>query len=59
VCASVLTPAGATGKPVIFGVLTCLTEEQALQRAGLLPGITHNHGSDWGSAAIEMASFLA
>ena len=43
--------------PVIFGVLTCLTEEQALERAGigrLKKG--HNHGEDWGSAAVEMAS---
>lgn len=47
-----------TGVPVIFGVLTTLTEEQALERAGLgRPGIQgHNHGEDWGSAAVEMAS---
>ncbi|KAI0006178.1 Lumazine synthase [Russula compacta] len=46
-----------TRVPVIFGVLTCLTEEQALERAGigrLKKG--HNHGEDWGSAAVEMAS---
>jgi len=46
-----------TGVPVIFGVLTTLNEEQALERAGvgrLDKG--HNHGEDWGSAAIEMAS---
>lgn len=24
-----------TGTPVIFGVLTCLTEDQALERAGV------------------------
>lgn len=41
-------------KPIIFGVLTCLTEEQALQRAGLSPGM-HNHGEDWGACAVEMA----
>ena len=47
-----------TGVPVIFGVLTVLTEEQALERAGMGPlGNTgHNHGEDWGSAAVEMAS---
>ena len=47
-----------TGVPVIFGVLTALTEEQALERAGIgRPGNKgHNHGEDWGSAAIEMAS---
>lgn len=40
-------------KPVIFGLLTCLTEEQALLRAGVLPGM-HNHGEDWGACAVEM-----
>eukprot|EP00160_Parvularia_atlantis_P017931 Unigene6372_Nuclearia_a/m.19644 Unigene6372_Nuclearia_a/g.19644 ORF Unigene6372_Nuclearia_a/g.19644 Unigene6372_Nuclearia_a/m.19644 type:complete len:161 (+) Unigene6372_Nuclearia_a:64-546(+) len=39
--------------PVIFGVLTCLTEEQALARAGLTEK-GHNHGVDWGLAALEM-----
>lgn len=43
------------GIPVIFGVLTCLTEEQAEARAGLIPGKMHNHGEDWGAAAVEMA----
>lgn len=47
-----------TGVPVIFGVLTALTEEQALERSGIgRPGNKgHNHGEDWGSAAVEMAS---
>lgn len=47
-----------TGVPVIFGVLTALTEEQALERAGIgRPGNKgHNHGEDWGSAAVEMAT---
>ncbi|EGG07895.1 uncharacterized protein MELLADRAFT_35187 [Melampsora larici-populina 98AG31] len=40
------------GTPVIFGVLTCLTELQAQQRAGLVPG-SHNHGEDWAKAAVE------
>ncbi|KAI3406411.1 RIB4 [Candida oxycetoniae] len=40
--------------PVIFGVLTCLTEEQAEARAGLIEGKMHNHGEDWGAAAVEM-----
>jgi 6,7-dimethyl-8-ribityllumazine synthase len=46
-----------TGVPVIFGVLTVLTEHQALERAGLGTGVTkgHNHGEDWGLAAVEMA----
>lgn len=42
--------------PVILGVLTALNEDQALERAGIgrtKPG--HNHGLEWGSAAVEMA----
>jgi 6,7-dimethyl-8-ribityllumazine synthase len=33
--------------PVIFGVLTCMTEDQALARAGLpnKSGKSHNHGT--------------
>jgi len=42
-----------TGVPVIFGILTALTNEQALERAGLLER-GHNHGEDWGLAAVEM-----
>lgn len=41
--------------PVIFGVLTCLTDEQAEARAGLVEGKMHNHGEDWGAAAVEMS----
>ncbi|KAJ2723666.1 lumazine synthase [Coemansia sp. Benny D115] len=46
-----------TGVPTVFGVLTCLTDEQAMQRAGIGRGEDkgHNHGTDWGSAAVEMA----
>ncbi|KAI8897063.1 6,7-dimethyl-8-ribityllumazine synthase [Globomyces pollinis-pini] len=40
--------------PVIFGVLTCLNDKQALQRAGKGED-SHNHGIDWGTTAIEMA----
>ncbi|GLB34756.1 putative catalyzes the formation of 6,7-dimethyl-8- ribityllumazine by condensation of 5-amino-6-(D- ribitylamino)uracil with 3,4-dihydroxy-2-butanone 4-phosphate [Lyophyllum shimeji] len=45
-----------TGVPVIFGVLTALTDDQALERAGLGRGENkgHNHGEDWGLAAVEM-----
>jgi 6,7-dimethyl-8-ribityllumazine synthase len=42
--------------PIIFGVLTCLTEEQAWARAGLQEG-SHNHGYDWALASIEMGKF--
>lgn len=47
-----------SGIPVIFGVLTALTDDQALDRAGLGRGddIGHNHGEDWGLAAVEMGS---
>jgi 6,7-dimethyl-8-ribityllumazine synthase len=44
-----------SGVPVIFGVLTLLEEEQGLDRAGLGKGEKHNHGEDWGSAAVELA----
>ncbi|KLO19166.1 Lumazine synthase [Schizopora paradoxa] len=47
-----------SGVPVIFGVLTCLTDDQALERAGIGKGVNkgHNHGEDWGLAAVEMGS---
>ena len=41
--------------PVIFGLLTVLTEEQGLARAGIGGEKAHNHGLDWGSAAVELA----
>lgn len=41
-----------TNTPVILGVLTCLTEEQAFQRSGIGKD-SHNHGEDWGTAAVE------
>lgn len=44
-----------TGVPVIFGILTCATEEQALDRAG---GKEGNKGRDAALAAIEMANLL-
>lgn len=44
-----------TGVPVIFGVLTVLNEEQAKARAGIIEG-SHNHGEDWGLAAVEMGA---
>lgn len=42
-----------TGVPIIFGILTLLSEEQGKVRAGLSYG-GHNHGEDWGLAAVEM-----
>ena len=44
-----------TGVPVIFGVLTTDTIEQALERAGTKAG---NKGWDAALAAIEMASLM-
>lgn len=42
-----------SGKPVIFGVLTTDTIEQAIERAGTKAG---NKGADAATAAIEMAN---
>jgi 6,7-dimethyl-8-ribityllumazine synthase len=41
----------STGIPVMFGVLTVNTEEQAIARA---TG-SNNHGIQWGKGAVEMA----
>ncbi|MBW4460034.1 MAG: 6,7-dimethyl-8-ribityllumazine synthase [Nodosilinea sp. WJT8-NPBG4] len=43
-----------TGVPVIFGVLTTDTLQQALERAG----IKANHGWDYAMSALEMASLM-
>jgi 6,7-dimethyl-8-ribityllumazine synthase len=43
----------SSGVPVIFGVLTCDTMEQAIERAG---GKAGNKGCDAALAAIEMVS---
>ncbi|AFY56825.1 6,7-dimethyl-8-ribityllumazine synthase [Rivularia sp. PCC 7116] len=43
-----------TGVPVIFGVLTTETMQQALERAG----IKSNHGWDYAMNALEMASLM-
>ena len=45
----------ATGVPVIFGVLTCDTLEQAINRAGAKAG---NKGFEAGLTAIEMVNLL-
>ena len=45
----------ATGVPCIFGVLTCDTIEQAIERAGAKAG---NKGADAARAAIEMTNLL-
>ena len=43
-----------TGCPVVFGLLTLLKEDQGKQRAGI-SAMGHNHGEDWGNAAVELA----
>ena len=45
----------STGIPVIFGVITADTIEQAIERAGTKDG---NKGKDAALSAIEMASLL-
>jgi 6,7-dimethyl-8-ribityllumazine synthase len=45
----------ATGVPVIFGILTTETVEQALDRSGLKSG---NKGADAALTAIEMVNLL-
>jgi len=44
-----------TGKPVLFGVLTCDTIEQALERAGTKSG---NKGWDAALGALEMVNLI-
>ena len=43
--------------PIVYGVLNVCSEFQALTRAGLNKDEkdNHNHGTDWGSCAVEMA----
>jgi 6,7-dimethyl-8-ribityllumazine synthase len=55
VASGVSQAALSTGVPVIFGILTCETVEQALDRAGAKSG---NKGFDAALAAIEMVNLL-
>jgi 6,7-dimethyl-8-ribityllumazine synthase len=45
-----------TGVPIVFGVLTTNTLEQAINRAGAKGG---NHGADFAMTAIEMVNLYA
>ena len=54
--AGVMQAGLSTGVPVIFGILTTETVEQALNRAGLKSG---NKGADAAMAAIEMVNLLS
>ncbi|GAA4284407.1 6,7-dimethyl-8-ribityllumazine synthase [Brevibacterium daeguense] len=47
-----------SGKPVGFGLLTCDTDEQALDRAGL-PGSREDKGYEAATAALATAEILA
>eukprot|EP00735_Rhodelphis_limneticus_P000782 TRINITY_DN11309_c0_g1::TRINITY_DN11309_c0_g1_i1::g.622::m.622 TRINITY_DN11309_c0_g1::TRINITY_DN11309_c0_g1_i1::g.622 ORF type:complete len:208 (-),score=22.83,sp/P50861/RIB4_YEAST/48.98/1e-39,DMRL_synthase/PF00885.14/7.8e-48 TRINITY_DN11309_c0_g1_i1:393-1016(-) len=52
-CTSGLMRVGLdSGKPVIFGVLTCLTHDQAVARS---TGES-NHGLAWGRAVVDMCA---
>ncbi|MEX0702580.1 MAG: 6,7-dimethyl-8-ribityllumazine synthase [Planctomycetales bacterium] len=55
VAAGIAQAARASGIPVMFGVLTCLTLEQALDRAG---GKVGNKGAETALAALEMVDLL-
>lgn len=52
---AVASASEASGKPVVFGVLTTDTVDQALQRAGVKGG---NKGADCAMTAIETANLL-
>jgi 6,7-dimethyl-8-ribityllumazine synthase len=45
-----------SGVPILFGILTCDSLEQAIHRAG---GNVGNKGSECAEAALEMANLLA
>jgi 6,7-dimethyl-8-ribityllumazine synthase len=53
--AGVMQAALATGVPVIFGILTCETLEQAINRAGAKSG---NKGFEAAMTAIEMVNLF-
>ena len=55
VAAGVMSAMQDSGVPVTFGVLTCETMEQALDRAG---GKAGNKGEEAATAAIEMVGLL-
>lgn len=51
VCNALMDLGLATGKPILLGLLTCNTVDQAIQRAG---GNMGNKGSECAEAALEM-----
>ena len=46
-----------TGTPIGFGILTCDTDEQALDRAGL-PGSREDKGEEAAAAALQTWALL-
>ena len=54
-CHGIADAAAATGVPMALGVLTTLTEEQAIERAGDGPD---NKGREAALAAVEMATLF-
>ena len=54
-CQALAAAAAATGVPIAFGVLTTLTEEQAIERAAEGTG---NKGREAALAAVEMATLF-
>lgn len=54
-CQAMAAVAAATGVPITLGVLTTLTEEQAMERAAEGPG---NKGREAALAAVEMATLF-
>lgn len=55
VAAGIMEASRTTGIPIAFGVLTCQSLEQAMQRAG---GKAGNKGNEAALAAIEMVNAL-
>jgi 6,7-dimethyl-8-ribityllumazine synthase len=51
----IVQAAAATGIPMAFGVLTTMTEEQAVERSGTGAG---NKGREAATAALEMATLF-
>ena len=51
----IVQAAAATGVPMAFGVLTTMTEEQAVERSGTGAG---NKGREAAAAALEMATLF-
>lgn len=54
-CQGIADAAAASGVPMALGVLTTLTEEQAMERAAESPG---NKGREAALAAVEMATLF-